>query len=362
MKEFEEFLLSYLHEPETFYSIMLTGAWGCGKTFYWKKVLKPLIEAQKVKHSEDKNYRTIYVTLNGVESTTDIDKLLVLSASELFNKKGFKIAGRLGKAALTVADSVFLGGGLEKVFSKTNFIDLFQFKNVVICFDDLERSLVSPESVLGYINDLVEHNGIKTLILSNESKIDEKADIYKRIKEKVIGKTISFTPDTQQIVTELIDKYREEPAYVAFLQSKREDLLHIITHSEELNFRTFRQFISDFKRVFNANIHKQSPNVNDFLSRLVSTSFAYYVEMKKGNPNLDEISALLVDEYAFHSTVLSSKDDNLPINIFMATYFRGPKNNIAFSKSVIQYLANGNLNLSLLSSEFENVLPKEFSA
>lgn len=53
-------------------------------------------------------------------------------------------------------------------------IRIFNYSDTVLCFDDLERVNMSIDEVLGYINNFVEHDGIKVIIIGNEDEIADK--------------------------------------------------------------------------------------------------------------------------------------------------------------------------------------------
>lgn len=44
----------------------------------------------------------------------------------------------------------------------------------MLCFDDLERANVDVIDILGYINNFVEHDHIKTIIICNEKELATK--------------------------------------------------------------------------------------------------------------------------------------------------------------------------------------------
>ena len=50
----------------------------------------------------------------------------------------------------------------------------FATDDKVLCFDDLERANVDVIDILGYINNFVEHDHIKTIIICNEKELSTK--------------------------------------------------------------------------------------------------------------------------------------------------------------------------------------------
>ena len=77
------------------FAIMLSGSWGSGKTHFIKN---------EFINKDSEKY--IYISLNGVSSTDEIDSLLIQSIHPIFNNTGskiaFKFANKLLKNALKV--------------------------------------------------------------------------------------------------------------------------------------------------------------------------------------------------------------------------------------------------------------------
>ena len=63
--------------------------------------------------------------------------------------------------------------------------------------DDLERCAMPIAEALGFLNQLVERDGRKMVILANEKRIPERADAadYSPAKEKVVGRSLAVRPD-----------------------------------------------------------------------------------------------------------------------------------------------------------------------
>ena len=86
---------------------------------------------------------------------------------KFFNSKNIKLASNIGKAVISGISS-FYGILLPKKI--IDFSDISS-KNYILIFDDLERCNMNVNNLLGYINNYVEHDGIKTIIISNEKEI-----------------------------------------------------------------------------------------------------------------------------------------------------------------------------------------------
>ncbi len=133
---------SYVDDASYNYAVLIDGGWRCGKTYFVKKVL-----------------------------------MLALSDHE--KDKTIQVGSTIGKA---VVQGILSFKGI----SCENPIDLsmlVSFDNAILIFDDLERCLMDVSEVLGYIKNFVEHDGIKTFIISNEKEIaSTKLSLNKELK------------------------------------------------------------------------------------------------------------------------------------------------------------------------------------
>lgn len=165
---------------------MLNGSWGCGKTYFWKYTLEEI--------ANKNGFKTIYVSLNGISKIEDIDhqffiKLVPFLSNQENNviKNATKFLGN----AVNKLSTRYLNISLSEIFKGVS-IDTFNFSKYIVCFDDLERCQIPVKEVLGFINNLVEHKNLKTIILARELEIDE-SNGYERIKEKVVGRNLNLT-------------------------------------------------------------------------------------------------------------------------------------------------------------------------
>ena len=58
--------------------------------------------------------------------------------------------------------------------TRLDYAEFFSTDDKVLCFDDLERANVDVIDILGYINNFVEHDHIKTIIICNEKELSTK--------------------------------------------------------------------------------------------------------------------------------------------------------------------------------------------
>ena len=78
-------ILQYLKQPGTDYGYMLTGPWGCGKTYFWKNVVVPAIESSEFCKEEDKP-SIVYVSLYGIDSLDQVEDAIISQVHPLLAK------------------------------------------------------------------------------------------------------------------------------------------------------------------------------------------------------------------------------------------------------------------------------------
>ena len=190
-------------------AIMLTGEWGVGKSYFVQNELKIKLE--------EKNIKSIVVSLYGLKEIEEISKRIYfeLKTQKFLEGKSRitkniecidkvestikKYISRFNKAQLTkaevaVAGKTIISGltsffginlsikdkDLEKIYTS---IDL---KDTLIILEDIERSEMPIKKILGYVNCLVDQDGVKVLLITNEKE-------YLHYKEGVIEETNAFT-------------------------------------------------------------------------------------------------------------------------------------------------------------------------
>ena len=87
-EELIESICDYVRKPYTDYAVMLNGEWGSGKTYFWNNKLRSRLESIKV---NGKNYKTIYMSLYGINSLEEISKKIFIVMNPNLNKSIKKI-------------------------------------------------------------------------------------------------------------------------------------------------------------------------------------------------------------------------------------------------------------------------------
>ena len=175
MDDLVESILDYIRADYTDYAIMINGEWGSGKTYFWNHKIKPKIEAMQV---NGKPVTAIYMSLYGISNLEEISKKIFIETTQLMdrNLKKYMDASGVGnipeyaKTGLDMANFF----GVTQNGDRLDYGQFFSTDDKVLCFDDLERANVDVIDILGYINNFVEHDHIKTIIICNEKELSTK--------------------------------------------------------------------------------------------------------------------------------------------------------------------------------------------
>ena len=199
-------------------ALMVSGEWGCGKTYHIEKVVMP--ELQKEGWNPEK------VSLFGIESVNEIPLRIADNYKRPESDKGERTEKgkkrsclcnwRKEKAAAKAAQIVSSISWLESFVDVKALVGnnsgllykLIPTEKTVIILDDIERviDIIDVHILLGTINDLVEQRGYKVIVIANNSYMQQKSKEKLVFKEKVIEKTLVYEPDVVSIFKELCGK------------------------------------------------------------------------------------------------------------------------------------------------------------
>lgn len=232
-----EELKSYCDINNPVGALMLSGEWGCGKTYFIKKFIKSV---------KDK-YVFVCISLFGIDSLyklrVEVKKKWLEKASELDKLNGTKVskmADSYKKVFGTIKEVLpenwqKKGEVVSSIMDLVNFVPIsnrMSDKKVILVFDDLERSNISCTDLLGCINDYCENQDFNTIIIANEGKIKDSSKnelSYHEIKEKIVQRVIHFVPDYEEIVYDTIELMPLGIEYKGILRKNKQSLVKILS-------------------------------------------------------------------------------------------------------------------------------------
>lgn len=241
--EIIEIIKRYINNNFYNYAVLINGEWGCGKTNFIKGALSTELK------NIYKDKKVIYIPLYGVKNIQDISNTILIKCNGKhdLDSKWTKLVQGAGKGLGNM-----LGISLNNCATiLSEFID---FKKYIFIFDDLERCDCDINEILGYINNFVEHNNAKVILVANEKEINNSSKNYERIKEKLIGNTINYYPNSLEVKNKLIDENisNEKLELVLKENLKRDDKYSRV--KGHINFRTYQFFlekISELNKIIN---------------------------------------------------------------------------------------------------------------
>ena len=278
--ELNGYIMHYLEEDKTHTAIMLTGEWGSGKTYYVENVLVPFLQKEKKNRipflKRGKENRCVVISLYGLEELSDISKSIYMELRMKALDKDSEAVSTGKLIAKTVAKGIAGKFGIDVNMSEDDLRKMYSsidLSDKLLVFEDVERSNIEITKLLGYVNNLVERDGVKVLLVANENEIlnkapekfdfqftklfstdskndnmeDNKNDIpevvqkYLKIKEKTISDTICFESDYHDAVKNIVDTFDNERLKEIIGKDEKgiEELASMVRGQCHKNFRTF---------------------------------------------------------------------------------------------------------------------------
>ena len=296
-------------------ALMITGHWGCGKTYFIKNEVIPY-----TKKNLGKNL--IMVSLFGINNLTEIPERVLYAYWDAYGKD--KTGFNFGKVADVIAKMT------ESIPKLKDYVDVDKLlgrgqgiyklipNDVVICLDDLERvvDVIDINNVLGVINELVENLEYKVIVIANEGFIKNNELIF---KEKVVEKTLVFIPDTINIFKNIVSSYENE-LFISYMLEKAVKLIEpeneLYTKSASYrknisNIRILKFAIEHFYRVFSHYADKYDINSKDIeqkLNNYWAFILAASIEYKLNNVSFDDDKTL--SKYVHNTLVEFDLEEN----------------------------------------------------
>lgn len=257
-------------------ALMVTGDWGCGKSYHVDHVVFPGLE--------EEGFSPIKVSLFGIESVNDIPLRIAENykgktpsveeeekEGENTKKRGWfsrnkeKATEAIAKGSQALASVTWLSNfiDLKSLLSKYSDLlyKLIPTDNTVIFLDDMERVIdtIDTHTLLGAINGLVEQRGYKVVVIANNAYIQEKEADRLVFKEKVIEKTLVYDPDVVAVYKEICERsyekaftdfmFHDKAIFVIdpnFIEYKEDDGLQTDLH----NIRIIKFALAHFHQIF----------------------------------------------------------------------------------------------------------------
>lgn len=310
-QELNQYILHYLTEDKTKSAIMLTGPWGTGKSYYIQNELKPFLEKK-----ENGGHSCVIVSLYGLKDTAEISKSIYLGTRMKFLTAASEKSTTVTFAGETIIKGIAGAFGVDLSVSERSLKRLYASVNLtgkLVVLEDLERSGIDILEVLGYVNNLVEQDGVKVLLVANEEeliqytllKASTKADLertemldritghrdrlftdstiaYLKVKEKTISDTIEFEEDYQTAIREIVQMFDNETLNKFSTIESIKDILDIMLHCQSYNLRSFIFACQKTSDIFSSLDEKYLSDEN-FIQAVFIGILSFVLKQKNGN-------------------------------------------------------------------------------
>ena len=275
-RDIYESLAEYITDERYHQAVLLNGSWGSGKTWFIKEEFIPAFEQN---HEED-GWCFVYLSLYGLKTVQQLEDKMRQAVTQQLLARYFARAGVTPKETEKFLGIAKNAAGLVSsmaAFAAKTFLPIQGLPDVKWCnlqkvlpkpermvyiIDDLERAGMEAEEVLGYINEMTEHEAAKVIILANEEEIyrindftkslqkkkqnadpqetagNARRERYERIKEKTIGLDIVYQVSVVDIYDSLIERYVKSGSLKPYLQAQKEHVVGAFSEKARGNLRT----------------------------------------------------------------------------------------------------------------------------
>ena len=374
-----------------------------GKTHFWNNKIRKKIESMQL---NGKRYTTIYMSLYGISNLEEISKKIFIETTQLMDKNLRKFMDANGQT--TIPEYAKTGIDMANFFGVTqngdrvDYGEFFSTDDKVLCFDDLERANVDVIDILGYINNFVEHDHIKTIIICNEKELStklkssnlemktfiatylldkqnelnksdkpmvekikdkiehvfDKANDYERIKEKLIGETFEYAPKFDYIINGILMRYESDPDLIRFLRENTNLIISTFNKSGTRNLRILKHALNDFKKIYEM-VNKSYPNTNHrVMQTMLIFTIAVSFEIKAGKITKDKFLNIK-DNEEYKSILVSSRVlmDNRQFYIkeFDSNYYYNFKAEYRFFKFIEYYVRTRIFDMKIFKENMETI-------
>lgn len=289
--------------------LVIKGAWGVGKTYFWDKYIDARIKKKDLKH-----IAYSYVSLFGKTSIADIRASIFQSANSIASNENIerkfdeelesstsllKLTPWVREVTKKARGKAPFIGWLTNLARSTPFTDKYAgiiasleyglVKDYIICFDDLERKggFLSIREVMGLADELARRKSCKVILIFNDNSFSDEKDKreFEAYREKVVDAELHYGPTHKQNLECSLPV--EHPLFIK-----------IVPLIEALDLKNIR-----------------------VLKKLVRLITAFWSDLEKS----DE---WIVDEFTRHATILCwsyyMRDTALPFSFIKTKLEEGP--------------------------------------
>lgn len=266
------------------FALMVDAPWGVGKSHALRGWMS---------QRSDCLYVSLYGAVNGAAIEDALFDALISNDTSLKAPKGVSTFDALGEKWTGIR--IDLTGAYRRQAMKS--------LPRVLIFDDLERAEMSPNQLLGRINQFVEHDPRNVILIAHQEKLRLMSNgaqgDYDSIREKVIGRAIAMTPETETALNACLTELNEQTGGIAakaraffghadtsrkqeaqkFLDREKTIILSAFADSKSQNLRLLRQAVLEFARFHGQvpqDLRKNEAGMKHLLATFIALAIAYH--------------------------------------------------------------------------------------
>lgn len=362
-QQIKEEILRYIKDQTYNYAVLIDGEWGSGKTYFVKKIIVPSINEQEKFSGTDRAVK--YISLYGCKNIGDVQENIAWSFAENARQK-IKNKASWGNSADKISENALLssrkiGNAILEKFLPKNLLyqvasDWLNLGEFIFVFDDLERCECPINELFGFLNELIEHENTKVIIIANEKEVSGIAEVqnlegqyylslderiewpkqencalwsnqyrnstklsfdemerrrkllfpvqeanssYRTIREKLIGVKLKYEPDIDVSISEIIKLSNCDNFTKMRLEKNVKVFISTMENYNHKNLRTFQFFLSkvDYLLEKLTSVEIEDEYRDAVSSHVISETFIRAVEYKANyHPARDSHMRLSIEQ------------------------------------------------------------------
>ncbi len=301
------YLNEYIKMSRPQFAVMITGKWGCGKTYYIDGLIKEW-EMAKVETDKDSiSLKPVYVSVYGLHTISEVVKKIKMKVRPWLYSKGADVAKKIVLTSLQIftkskvdLDKDGSGEDMNSLLDAEGFLEIFKSDSStikgskILVFDDLERIRIPLDEFFGFVNGIVEHSDSKVILICEEDKLREAADKdelkveYKDFKEKLVGQTFSLNVDYAAIASSFIQATGNKN-----MKENHDLIVNLFVASKCENLRIIKRCLLDIERLFNQLPKgiEEKDNYALFAKNLIAYLVIASIEERFGNKDIEKFQS-----------------------------------------------------------------------
>lgn len=258
-------LTEYLATSAPRYALLINAPWGVGKTEFIKT---------QTQYETDKDF--LYLSLYGIDSVEAFNEALlgaIMRAPGSEIKKNSRHWGEKFKNVLSNSQAF----GFSVNLSSFSLVEgLKKYLPSTLIFDDLERIVLPHSTMSGILNQFIEHEKRRVILIANTDKIrqDEK-ETFDTTREKAIGQTIQIEPDVGAALQSYWENIPTGRGKV-YLQKRHDLITTIFNQGKHGNLRLLRYAMQAAANLLN-KIDEELFQYTQPIEKLVRTFLALHM-------------------------------------------------------------------------------------